>query len=104
MPRPCTLSISGFSPFGKFRAVDGPVAQPGMIAVARAEPAIVHHETLDADARRLLGQRHLPLLVDRELGGFPAVVEDGAEFRRRTFGRIFVISKRCSSREAPPMP
>src|SRR5215469_6160918 len=52
-----------------------------MVIAAGAEPAVIHHEALDPDPRGFLGQRYLALLVHRELGGFPTIVEDGPKFR-----------------------
>ena len=49
MPSRLTSSISGCSPSRPDRRVDGPVAEPGPVVPAAAEPAVVEHEPLDAD-------------------------------------------------------
>jgi len=37
-----------------------PVAQPGMVVFPLAEPAVVHHEALDSDARSLSAKASCP--------------------------------------------
>lgn len=63
----------------EFHRIDGPVAKPGMGVVAGAEPAVIDDEALDADSRRLVGERHLARFGDIEPGRFPAVVDHRAE-------------------------
>ena len=65
----------------KFRGIDGPIAQPRAIVIARAEPAIVHHEQLHPEFRRLVRQVLLPLLIDAERGGLPRIVEHRPQAR-----------------------
>ena len=50
------LSTSGCSPSRPDVGRDVPVAEPGVVVAARAEPAVVEHEPLDADLGRTLGQ------------------------------------------------
>ena len=83
MPRLLTCSISGPQPMRKFLRIHEPVAQPRVIVVALAEPAVVHHEQLDAELRGLLRQRLLARLVDVEVGRFPGVVEHRPQARLR---------------------
>src|SRR5579872_3028564 len=49
-----------------------------MIGVACPKPAIVHHETFDADFGGLLRQSFLSRFVHLELGCFPRIVENRA--------------------------
>ncbi len=51
-----------------------------MIGFALAEPAIVHHESVDADRRGFFRQGHLARFIDTEFGGFPGVVNHRAGF------------------------
>lgn len=69
----------GFEAAGEFFGVDGPVAEAGAVIVAGAEPAVIHDETLDAEFGGYGGKGFLAFLGDVEGGGFPGVVEDGAE-------------------------
>ena len=74
------------SPCGNFCGIDGPIAQSGAIVIARAEPAIVHHEHFHAEFGGFGGEVLLPLFVDRESGGLPGVVEHRAEARSGAAG------------------
>ena len=67
---------------GKFCLVDVPVAETEVVGGALAEPAVVHDEALDTDAGGLFGEGGLARIVDGHLGGFPRVIDDGAELRR----------------------
>ena len=89
---------------GEFLGIHGPIAQAGVVVVARAEPAIVHHEALHAQFRGLVGERLLSRLIDGELGGFPRVVEHRAQARRSAARHYVSRSKRCSMRDASPKP
>src|SRR5260370_25542876 len=60
---------------GKLLLIDIPVAQSGVVVLALAEPAIVHHKAVDAQRDSLLRQGHLPGLINAELGGLPGVVD-----------------------------
>ena len=73
--------MSGFETVGEFLRIHGPVAEAGVIVVALAEPAVVHHEELDAQLGGLIGEGSLPGFVDVEGGGFPGVVEHGPQPR-----------------------
>ena len=59
-----------------FPRVDLPVAKPGAVVVAAAEPAVVEDEPLDAHPRRAARQRHQRRLVLIEVEAFPAVEVD----------------------------
>src|SRR5271165_6000613 len=48
-----------------------------MIVLALAEPAVVHHEAIDADRGSLFRYSYLPGLVDTEFRGLPRVVDHG---------------------------
>src|ERR1700733_12156531 len=61
-----------------------------MVVVALAEPAVVHHEQLDADAGGLIGKLLLAGFVDVESGGFPGIVEHRARVGRGVVGQDFV--------------
>src|SRR6201996_4829466 len=75
-----------FEAVGELLFVDVPVAESGVIVLALAEPAVVDDEALDAELRSLFGERDLTGFADVELGGFPRVVEDRAEFGMRRAG------------------
>src|ERR1019366_5538950 len=70
----------------EFFRVDGPIAESGIVVIAPAEPAIVHHEEFHAELGGFRGEVFLSLLVDRESGGLPGVVEHWAEARRGAAG------------------
>src|SRR5205807_9544160 len=59
------------------------IAQPRVIVVARAKPAIVHHEAFYADLCRLFGQSFLSGLVNVELRRFPGVVKNRPRLNRK---------------------
>ena len=77
MPSEWTLSMSGLRPWGNFCLIDVPVAEAGVVVFALAEPAIVHHEAVDAESGGLFGKRHLAGFSHVDFGGFPGVVDDG---------------------------
>src|SRR5207245_1015814 len=56
---------------GKLLRVDIPIAEPGVIIVALPEPAIINDEPFYPKPRGFLCKRHLPGLIDIELGRFP---------------------------------
>ena len=45
--------------------------------VAMTEPAVIDHEEFDPEWRRLFGQLHETILVERKIGRFPIVDENG---------------------------
>ena len=55
----------------KLLRVDRPVAQPRPVGMARAKPAVVHHEKLHAHPRRAFRQPHLRVCPHVELRRFP---------------------------------
>src|SRR5580658_5357989 len=61
----------------EFLLIHIPVAEAGVVVLALAEPAIVHHEAIHADGCGLFGQGHLSGFIDSELRGFPGIVNDG---------------------------
>ncbi len=76
---PVDVIDQALQPVGEFLRIDGPIAQPGMVVIAFAEPAIVHHEQLDSQLGRHVGELLLAGLVDVESGRFPGVVEHRAQ-------------------------
>ena len=58
--------------------VHRPVAEGAQIVPALAEPAVVHHQHLDAEIGRLAGQRQQGLAAEVEIGGLPTVEQDRA--------------------------
>ena len=58
--------------------VDPPVAQGPLVVVAVAKPAVVHHQHVDAQLFGALGELHQLVVVKVEVGGLPAVDEQGA--------------------------
>ena len=60
-----------------------PIAQSGMIVLALAEPAIVHHKSIHADRSRFFRQRHLARFVHIKFRCLPRVVNHGTRFRVR---------------------
>ena len=80
MPSEWTLSISGFSPFGKLLRIYIPVAQARVIVLALPEPAIVHDEAFHADGRSLLRKSLLSVFVHIEAGRLPRVVDHRTHF------------------------
>ena len=71
----------------EFLRVDGPIAESGVVVVAFAKPAIVHHEEFHAEFGGLFGERLLAGFVHGEGGGFPGVVEHGAQARSGAAGQ-----------------
>ena len=99
------LVDEGLEAVGEFLRIDIPVAESGVVVFALAEPAVVHDEALGADGGGLLCEGDLAGLIDVHLGGFPGVVEDGADLGvAARCGTILASSKRCMRREASPMP
>src|SRR6187402_3729310 len=84
-PEPVHLVDERLQSVWELVTIDYPVTKPGTVAVARAEPAVVHDEALHAERGRLLGKAHLPGFVDLEFRGFPGVVKDRAQGGGRTF-------------------
>ena len=76
-PRPLTWSTSGASPVGPDVRRDDPVAETGAVVAAAAEPAVVEHEALDADAGGRVGQRPQVVEVGLEVDRLPRVEHDG---------------------------
>ena len=58
--------------------IGGPVAQTGGIARARAEPAVIQHEELNAVLVRCTRDVDQLILVEIEVGGFPVVDQNRA--------------------------
>ena len=67
--------MSALQALREFLRIHEPVAQAGVVVVARAEPSVVHHEQLDPQFGGLVRQLLLPGFVDVEGGGLPRVVE-----------------------------
>ena len=82
MPSSLTRSMSGPSPCGNLSRLTVQSPRPARSCAPLAEPAVVHHEELDAEPRGELGEPDLPGLVDVEPGGLPGVVEHRAQRRR----------------------
>jgi hypothetical protein len=60
-----------FQALREFLRIYDPVAQAGVVVVARAEPSVVHHEQLDPQLSGLVRQFRLPGFVDVEGGRLP---------------------------------
>src|SRR5580658_3376811 len=58
-----------------------------MIVVARAEPAVIHHETLHANLGGFFRKRTLARFIHMEFGGFPGVVENRPRLGREAAGK-----------------
>ena len=65
-------------PVGPDVLVDVPVAEPGGVVAAVAEPAVVEHEPLDAELGGRVGQRRQPVEAVVEVDGLPRVEHDRA--------------------------
>jgi len=61
----------------KLLLVHIPVAQAGMVVLALAKPAVVHHKSVNCPALRPSPPAHLSGLVDIEFGCLPRVVDHG---------------------------
>ena len=91
-------------PAGELLRVHRPVAQARAVALALAEPAVVHHEAVHAERRGLLGERDLPGLGDVELGGLPGVVDHRPRPRHRAGARPRSIRQDVLQLEAVQQP
>ena len=87
MPSSVTLSTSGCSPFGQTSGETGPVAEPGTVVAAGAEPAVVEHVALDPERGGPLGQVDQPVEVVVEVDRFPDVDRDRPVDRRGDWSR-----------------
>jgi hypothetical protein len=67
MPRPLTWIDEALEALRELLRVDGPIAQAGVVVVARAEPAVVHHEQLDAEFGGLSASSFCPGFVDAKV-------------------------------------
>ena len=76
MPRDRTCSAIGPRPSGQTSARHVPVTKAGAVVAPRPEPPVVHHEPLDADLRRDVGERCQPIERMVEVHGFPGVEHD----------------------------
>src|ERR1700733_3090854 len=70
----------------KLLRIHVPVAEAGMLVLPLAEPAIVHHKSLNADAGSLLCERLLSGLVHVETRRLPRVVKHRPHLAMRRFG------------------
>ena len=61
---------------GELAPIDDPVAERESFGVARAEPAVVEHEQLDAEVARRGRDLEQPRLVEVEVGRLPVVEQD----------------------------
>ena len=57
--------------------IDKPVAQPRVIAVAAAKPAVIQYQHLNPQFRGLSGNRKDLFFIKIKIGGLPVVDEDG---------------------------
>ena len=58
-----------------------------MIVVARAEPAVIHHEALHANPGGFFCERTLARFIHMEFGGFPGVVKNRPRLGGETAGK-----------------
>src|SRR5271156_1143078 len=80
-----------------------PVAEPRMVVVSVAKPAVVHDESLDSDTGCFLGECLLSGFIDAEGGCFPRVVENRTDPRfrclRQNFCKFKTVHKpRCCAK------
>ena len=63
-----------------FLFVDKPVSESAVVAVSFSEPAVIHYHHLDAAVLRILCDAHNFIGVEIEIGRFPVVDENRAQF------------------------
>ncbi len=96
----------GFQTLGERIGAHHPVAQPGMLASPRAEPAIVNAEELNPDRGCFARQRGLALVAEIEVSGFPTVIQHRAEawaLRRSGQYPVLCESVQPATGPAPPI-
>lgn len=80
MPSALICPISGSSPPGSFFAVHDPVAQPLIVVIPGAEPAIVQHHHLHTERGRFFSNLYDLFGVEIKIGGLPVVDQHRAAF------------------------
>ena len=72
------LSHQTFQTAGKLFLIDEPVSQGAVVVIAVSEPAVVHHQHLNAQFGRPRGNGQKLFGIEIEVGALPVVDEDGA--------------------------
>ena len=72
---------------GKLVLIDVPVAEAGVVVLALAKPAVVHHEAIDADGGGFFRERDLAGFIDVEFRCLPRVVNHGTRLGVRRLGQ-----------------
>ena len=91
-------------PAGPDVLVDPPVAQPGPVAAAAEEPAVIQDVPFHPDGRGGVGQRRQPAEVVIEVDGFPDVEVDRAgRARVRGPGAQVAVKLRRQAVQAGPV-